>query len=204
MTTRFAYGSLLSLLACALLAPVAAGAGPVTDPGQILRTATDEVMAVVYAPPVDGRSVAARVQPVMEKFFDFAALTRRSIGPGWRQFTPEQQRRTTALLAELIVRNYCAHFDTKVRSQVTFAAPVPLTDDRCELPTSITYSGQNYSVTYRAEQASGRWRFYDVIAEGVSLVANYRAQFAPLFQKGGAAAIIHALEEKLASPTPTK
>ena len=47
------------------------------------------------------------------------------------------------------------------------------------------------------------WRIYDVLIEGVSFVANYRAQFDELIQKGGAVAAIRTLEAKLAQPVPS-
>lgn len=188
------------ILASALLAGRVDGAESAKDPGQAVRAANDQVLAIIYDQPADRRPLAARMRPVLKKYFDFEMLTRRAIGPGWRQLTPGQQQRATGLLTELIVRNYCAHFDTSVRSRITIAAPVALAAGRCEVPTTIIYSGRNISVTYRAEQMPDGWRFYDVIVEGVSLVANYRAQFTALFQQGGAEAIIHALEEKLGEP----
>ena len=190
------------VLAAAMLAPLTAFAGSATDPGQMLRTATDQVLAIIYEKPADSRPLATRVRPVMEKYFDFESLTRRAVGPGWRQLTSAQQQRTTKLLTELVLRNYCSHFDTVVRSHITFAEPVELAAGRCELPTTVSHTGQNYAVAYRAEQMPDGWRFYDVIVEGVSLVANYRAQFTALFQKGGADAIIRALEEKIEEPLP--
>lgn len=194
-----------------LLPPVLAGvmfsrlAGAVAtaaDPVQTLRTATDELLAVLYEKPVDGRPLIERTRPVMEKYFDFASLTRRAVGPGWRQLTPGQQERATQLLTELIVRNYCAHFDTAARSRVTYATPLAMAAGRCELPTTVIHTGQNIAVAYRAELMPDGWRFYDVIVEGVSLVANYRAQFTALFQQGGAEAIISALEKNLAENPP--
>lgn len=200
MNPPLSRGLLALLLASALLAGRANGAESANDPGQTVRTTYDQVLAIIYEQPADGRPLAARVQPVLEKYFDFAALTRRAVGPGWRQLTAGQQQRATELLTGLIVRNYCAHFDTAVRSRIAIAAPVTLAAGRCEVPTTIIYSGRNIAVTYRAEQMPDGWRFYDVIVEGVSLVANYRAQFTALFQQGGAEAIIHALEEKLGEP----
>jgi len=190
-----------------LLPPVLAGvilltranaAATVTDPEQTLRAVTDQVMEVVYDKPADGRTLAARVQPVMEKYFDFALLTRRAVGPGWRQLTPAQQQRTIQLLTEMIVRNYCARFDTVNRSRVIYATPVQVAPGRYELPTTVSHTRRDYAVVYRAELMPDGWRFYDVVVEGVSLVANYRAQFTALFQQGGADAIISALEKNLA------
>jgi phospholipid transport system substrate-binding protein len=44
------------------------------------------------------------------------------------------------------------------------------------------------------------WRIYDILIEGVSFVANYRAQFDELIQRGGAQAVIRSIEAKLATP----
>jgi phospholipid transport system substrate-binding protein len=48
------------------------------------------------------------------------------------------------------------------------------------------------------EQAKDGWRIYDVVIEGVSMIANYRAQFEPIVQRGGAPALIKSLEDNLA------
>ena len=36
---------------------------------------------------------------------------------------------------------------------------------------------------YRLLADGGRWRVYDIVIEGVSLVNNYRSQFASMLQK---------------------
>ena len=56
------------------------------------------------------------------------------------------------------------------------------------------------AVVYRVIKLPSGWRIYDVLIEGVSFVANYRAQFDEIIQKGGAPAVIRTLETKLAAP----
>lgn len=185
--------------------PTASWAADVAvDPSETVRRAVGEAMAVIYEKPAEKETIAARTLPVMEKYFDFAMMTRRAAGPHWTHYSPEQQKDTTRLLTLLAVRSYCAHFDPVVRTEVTYLAPVALSSERREFRTLMTYYGQNYTVNYRAEQIAGEWHFYDVVVEGVSLVANYRAQFDSLFQRGGPEAVIRALEETLANPLPTK
>ena len=204
MNPRTIHRFLSWLLTGVLLLPLAASADPVLDLSQTVRAATEEMLAVVCEKPTDDRPLAERAHAALQKYFDFPMMTRRAAGPGWREYTPEQQQRITTLLTELVVRSYCSHFDSTIRSRAAYAAPVELAKDRCELPTTIIYASQNFAVTYRAEKIAGNWHIYDVIVEGVSLVANYRAQFNALFQQGGAEAIIHALEENLATPVPAK
>ena len=190
------------VLAGVMFSPLTGAVATAADPVQVLRTATDELQAVIFEKPADRQPLAERARPRLVKYFNFESLTRLSVGPAWRQLTPGQQQHTIKLLTELVVRNYCAHFDTAVRSRVTYAAPVALAAGRCELPTTIIYPDRSIAVTYRVEQMPDGWRCYDIIVEGISLVANYRAQFTALFQKGGADAIISALEKNLAENPP--
>ncbi len=47
----------------------------------------------------------------------------------------------------------------------------------------VTTKGQEIPVNYRLLQDGNRWRIYDVVIEGISLVNNYRSQFASILQK---------------------
>ena len=193
---------IVSLLSFAAFSAVVA-AQP-AEPKEMLHGAVDEVLAIAY----DGKSVeqplSVRVRPVLEKYFNFESITRRAVGPGWRQFTPEQQQRTIVLFTELVIRTYADRFEAGTQPGITYASAVELAAGKRELPTTIDYAGKKYAVAYRMELVSDKWRIYDVIIEGVSMIANYRAQFDPLFQRGGATAIIHTLEEKLAQVVVAK
>jgi phospholipid transport system substrate-binding protein len=46
----------------------------------------------------------------------------------------------------------------------------------------------------------GRWRVYDVIIEGVSLVSNYRTQFNKIVQTESYDALVQKLKARSASP----
>jgi len=173
---------------------------PAVDEVTMLRTAVDEVLAVAYASEQATAPLAERVRPTLEKYFNFESITRRAIGPGWRQFTPEQRQRTTHLFTDLVIRTYANRFEAGTRPGITYAKPVVLDPSRPtlrELPTTIDYAGKTYRVAYRVEQAGGNWLIYDVNIEGVSMIANWRSQLDPLFQRGGAAAVIAALEKNL-------
>ena len=178
----------------------------VIPPEDMLRTAVDEVLAVAY----DGQSAASplaqRVRPLLEKNFNFEAITRRAIGPGWRQFSPEQQARTVSLFTDVVIRTYADRFEVGERPGISYAKsviPNPAKPALRELPTTIDYAGKKYAVLYRVEQTGDSWRIYDVIIEGVSMIANWRSQLDPIYQRNGAPGVIAALEKNL-SQSPAK
>jgi phospholipid transport system substrate-binding protein len=187
-----------------LTAFAAVAATPTTDPLQVLRGAVDEVLGIVYSGKAQTQPFSVLVRPVLEKNFSFDLITRRAVGPGWRQFTPEQQTKTTALFTELVIHTYADRFEAGAQPGITYANPVELAPNKRELPTTIDYAGKKYSVSYRMEWVASQWQVCDVIIEGVSMISNYRAQFDPMFQRGGAAEIIRSLEEKLTQVSVAK
>jgi phospholipid transport system substrate-binding protein len=170
------------------------------DPVPQLRSEVDQVLALAYSGQ-STETLAERVRPLLEKDFSFELVTRQAIGPGWRQFTPGDQQKVTDLFSRLVIRIYAARVVGTQRPTITYGKTVTLSPDRCEIPTRVAApNGEPYAVVYRLINLSGSWRIYDVLIEGVSFVANYRAQFDDLVRRGGAAAVIKTLEAKLAEP----
>ena len=194
--------NLRSTLVLLVLGLVCLSAGaPVDDPGTMLRGAIDEVLSIAYSGQGSG-TLPARVRPSLEKCVAFDLVTRQAMGPGWRQFSATDQKRVTDLFSELLIRTYSARVIGTQRPKIVYGTPTELGPDRRELPTRVIPSSGNepVAVVYRLIRLPAGWRIYDVLIEGISFVANYRAQFQEIIQKGGAPAVIKALETKLASP----
>jgi phospholipid transport system substrate-binding protein len=163
-----------------------------------LRTAVEEVLAAAYPPDGGEPSSRTDLRRVLEKYVDAELLTKRAIGPSWRTFTPAQQQRAVALFSELVFRTYGAKIGSGSRPTIEYHPAVVLAEDRRELPIAVTQDGKPASAVFRFERIGGEWRIYDIVVEGVSLVANYRAQFNDLLQRKGSDGLFRALENKLA------
>jgi phospholipid transport system substrate-binding protein len=166
------------------------------DAEATLRQGMDEVLAVAEHSK-GGRPMADKLQPILEKRVCFESMTRRAIGPGWRQFTPAQQQEATRLFTKLIIRSYSNKFTPGEQPAVNYLKGKSPAPGKIEIPTTILYKGSRYSIVYRMEDR-GRWLVTDILAEGVSLVANYRAQFDELYKKGGVTAVLDSLKQSAA------
>ena len=153
--------------------------------------------AAAHAP--NGSALAVSVRPILEKYISFDSMTRRAVGPGWRQFTEDQKKEATRLFTTLIIRTYSSKFTPGEIPVINFKSAVSPVAGRVEVPTTVLYHGSYDDVTYRLEDEGG-WRITDMVVEGVSLIANYRPQFDEQFKQGGAKAVIAALSRSVASP----
>ena len=186
------------LLLAALIPFLGTAVASTPEAEKRLKTAVDEVLAIADHSS-NSRGLEASLRPVLQNCLSFDAMTRRAVGPGWRQFTPEQQKKATELFTVLIIRTYSSKFTPGEHPEITFKAATEPAPGRVEVPTTLLYKGSHYGVTYRLEEAEA-WRITDVVIEGVSMVANYRTQFDSEFKKGGADAVVGALSQSVDHP----
>lgn len=166
------------------------------DAEAALRTTVDEVLAVTENVKA-ARTIADQLTPILVRHMCFESMTRRAVGPGWRQFTPGQKSEATKLFTTLIIRSYSEKFTPGEHPKIKYLKASSPGAGKVEIPTSTVYKGSRYNVTYRLEDR-GRWLITDILAEGVSFVANYRAQFDALVKKGGAVAVLDSLRQSVA------
>ena len=185
--------ALLTLVLASALAVVTRASNE--DAETALRAAVDQVLTVAQKAK-GGSSMADQITPVLLRHVCFESMTRRAVGPGWRQFTPEQKAEATKLFTKLIIRSYSEKFTPGEQPDTKFLKSSSPGAGKVEIPTITVYKGSRYNVTYRMEDR-GKWMVTDILAEGVSLVANYRAQFDALVKKGGAGAVIASLKQSV-------
>jgi len=136
--------------------------------------------------------------PILESAFDIDRITRSSFGPIWRTLTPPEQEMALKHFKKIVLSTYLSRLKPASTLVITFGKETVLQGNTI-IPSKLTYEGQTVQVEYRLRQQDTSWKITDVNIEGVSLVANYRAQFIGLYGNGGPKGIqnlLSALETK--------
>jgi phospholipid transport system substrate-binding protein len=134
----------------------------------------------------------------MSESFATEVIVQRAFGPNWKKLTPAQQTEAVDLLGRLIIRTYATQLSTGERPVITVTASRAIDAERHEVVSTAVRQGETVNVIYRLGRFDGKWKVYDVSAEGISVVGNYRQQFDAHFQKGSAADLLKLLKDKLA------
>lgn len=137
---------------------------------------------------------------VMEKF-DMRQMAKLSLAKYWNKRTPAEQDDFSDLFAELIKNTYIERFRSfsGTRSGTSFDKEI-VRNGKGIVHSVIWQNGQQISVIYKMYSKGDTWLVYDVVIENVSLVQNYRSQFAQAIQKDGYEALIRKIQENLAAP----
>ena len=192
-------GLALSSLLVVTLVATAASAGPPTDQ---LRSQVDQVIRILDDPALKSRPAERheQVRTIAEQIFDYPDTSRRALGAHWIERTPQEREEFTRLFAELLDRAYISKIDLYQGEKVKWVGESVTGDDAIVKTTIITKSGNDLPVDYRMHLKDGRWRVYDVIIEGVSLVSNYRTQFNKIVQTESYPSLVQKLKARVASP----
>jgi phospholipid transport system substrate-binding protein len=198
MTVRATALGIAVVLTLAMAAGRPAWAGAPTEQ---LRTQIDRVIKALEDPEMakEARLVERRtmIRRVANDIFDFTETTRRSLGPHWQARTPQEREEVTRLYADLLERSYIGKIEMYSGEKIQFLGDTIDGDQATVRTRLVTRQGTDIPVDYRMHRVPGdRWLTYDVSIEGVSLVANYRAQFNKIIQTSGYASLVKKLAAK--------
>lgn len=196
--TRTVFGLLALLWMASGLAQTASLA-----PDVLARQTTDEVLTIVRADKDiqagNTKKVIDLVEAKILPHFNFTHMTRLAVGAAWRQASSAQQQTLTNEFRTLLVHTYTNAF-TQYRNQTVEYKPLKMqpgdTDVVVRSLIKQPTGGDPIDISYSMEKTDAGWKVYDVVIAGVSLVQNYRSNFASEVQKGGIDGLIAALAAK--------
>jgi phospholipid transport system substrate-binding protein len=173
----------------------AAPAGPATEQ---LRSRVERVVAILEDPQLKAKPTARRaaLRTAATDIFDFTEITRRSLGRHWQTATPNEREDLVALMTALLERSYLSRIEQYSGERIVFAGEASEADLATVRTRLVSKGGVETPVDYRLYKVGDRWMVYDVTVEGVSLVANYRAQFNKIIQTSSAQGLVERLRAK--------
>jgi phospholipid transport system substrate-binding protein len=182
-------------------APVAAAT---MEPMAIVKEPIDAVIEILNDPQykAEGTKSAQRdeIWKVVRPMFDFDEISRRAVARDWRRFSPEEKTTFADVFAQFLGNTYIDKIQGEYHNeQIVYLGQDLKTDRFAEVKTNLVREALVIPVNYRLIKGDdGQWKVYDIIVEGVSLVKNYRTQFASILRKKKPAQLIEQLNQKLA------
>jgi phospholipid transport system substrate-binding protein len=174
------------------------------EPMAVLKAPIDNVIAILNDPQYKaaGTRVAQRdeIWKNVQAMFDFDEISRRTVARNWSDFTDAEKAAFTDVFARFLGNTYIDKIQGEYHNeQIVYNEQNFHSDTYAEVKTTIVRETLEIPVNYRMRKGGdGQWKVYDVIVEGVSLVKNYRTQFASILRKEKPAQLIERLDKKLA------
>ncbi|HSV52691.1 MAG TPA: ABC transporter substrate-binding protein [Burkholderiaceae bacterium] len=207
------FGQLLGffIAASALATPFAVQAADEAPDALMKRLSTDVLETIKSDKGMQAGDVSRIMALVDSKIMpnvNFQRMTASAVGPGWRQATPEQQKRLQDEFKTLLVRTYSGAL-AQVSDQTITIKPLRAAaeDKDVTVRTEVRGRGDPIQLDYRLEKTPGEgagWKIYNLNVLGVWLVETYRSQFAQEINTKGIDGLITLLADKNKSNAAAK
>ena len=178
-------------------------AGPATDS---VKGTIDQVLRVLQDKEMKKPDRVDERRQIIEKTigdrFSWEEMAKRTLGTQWAKLTDKQRQEFVDLFRTLLTNTYIDRIENYAGEQVQYLNE-RLQDGFAEVRTKIASGKAEYPMDYRLLNKSGEWRVYDIVLDGVSLVANYRGQFNKILHSSGYDDLVQKLRtksEKITSP----
>jgi phospholipid transport system substrate-binding protein len=190
----------LLLILCMLCISMTAFA--IEGPDELVKRTAEDVLATVKndadIQAGDQDKIFALAEEKIVPNFNFDKVSRLVLGKNWTKATPDQKTAFQAEFRTLLIRTYATAL-SKYKNQTIEYKPLRMADgaSTASVKTAILQpAGQPIAVDYSLEKKADVWKVYDIVIEGVSLVTNYRGQFAQEIRQNGLDSLIKKLGDK--------
>jgi phospholipid transport system substrate-binding protein len=213
----FRQGSVLAVAVALLLAVVlaprahAAAAIDSSGPQKLIETSSQALLADLDVNRPTYRKDPTGLYKLVEKEFlphvdvDFAA--QQVLGKYWREADAAQRKRFVTAFYQSLLHTYgdaLVEFTSDRLKVLPYQGDAAA--DRGTVRTEIRRSnGSLVAVNYSMRKtATGEWKAWDVVIEGISYVKSFREDFGREIEQKGLEAVIQRLESGTALPAPGK
>ena len=185
---------------CLLAIPFPAAA---VGPMETIKKPIDDVIAILndpqYKAPDAHAAQREAIWKTVKPMFDFTEISMRAVARYWRTFSAKEKTDFVDVFAQFLGNTYIDKIQGEYHNEKIIYLDQELYQDRyAEVRTKILRESVEIPVNYRLiKEDGGLWKVYDIIVEGVSLVGNYRTQFASILEKESPTQLIQLLNDKL-------
>lgn len=149
-------------------------------PTEVVRATISEVNRILEDPKLkDPAKLLPRrrmLEEVIAARFDYAEMSKRSLAAHWAPLSAAERAEFVELFKRFLSHRYAERIEGYSGEQVVYLSE-RIEGNYAQLRTELRSSTLATPMDYRLFLKEGQWHAYDIVADGVSLVMNYRSQF---------------------------
>jgi phospholipid transport system substrate-binding protein len=127
--------------------------------------------------------------------FDFAAMAKESLGTRWNDLKGKQKE-FVSVFTDFVEHSYMSTLGSYRGEKIVYDHDRS-DGESAEVDTrDVGGEGNPIKIEYKLHLTDGQWMVYDAVIDAVSLVGNYRSQFARILHRASLEELIQTLHAK--------
>ncbi len=169
------------------------------SPTEVVRKTLTEVLRILADPklkdPSQSTSRRRMLEEVISSRFDYREMSKRTLASQWNRLSEAERAEFVELFKTFLSDRYGSRIDEYSGEKVEY-----LSERRegpyAEVRTKLVSSKTQYPMDYRLINKAGKWYAYDIVADGISLVKNYRSQFERIIRADSYQELVKRLRDR--------
>lgn len=164
-----------------------------------LKATIDQVISVVTDPQYqdDRQTRRAKMKSLIFPKFNFLEMGKRSLGSKrWKERSPEERKIFIDVFGKLLENSYANKLESYHDEKINYVDEI-VKGKYAMVKTEVIRKNGTVNVDYKLIRGGGEWRVYDIVVEGVSLIKNYRSQFARIIHQDSFDTLMEKLNAKV-------
>ena len=164
-----------------------------------LKATIDQVISVVTDPQYqdDRQTRRAKMKGIIFPKFNFLEMGKRSLGSKrWKERSPEERKVFIDAFGKLLENSYANKLESYHDEKINYVDEI-VKGKYAMVKTEVIRKNGTVNVDYKLIRGGGEWRVYDIVVEGVSLIKNYRSQFARIIHQDSFDTLMEKLNAKV-------
>jgi phospholipid transport system substrate-binding protein len=162
-----------------------------------VRTSVEAILDILKkGDALDKDSRRSAMETIIDKRFDFRAMSQRTLATNWKKATDAEKQEFTDLFKQLIQSSYVGKLEAYTNETVEYVAE-KAKGRKAVVETLIKTASADIPLNYKMYSKDGDWLVYDVIIEGVSLISNYRSSYQTIVKQEGFDGLMAKMKAKI-------
>lgn len=150
------------------------------NPGVLLRGGIEKVLAFLEGGGANNHGKLVEfIEREIANYFDFASMTRWSLGARARFMSNEQRQQATVKLRALFLQALVKQLSNYEPGRINYLPPRNRPNSNNMMLSLASYSRQGYlqRLDFHFYRSKNGWKIYDVAANGLRATSVYREHF---------------------------
>ncbi|MBW1650473.1 MAG: ABC transporter substrate-binding protein [Deltaproteobacteria bacterium] len=156
-----------------------------------------EIIIIASSSLDNNESVRDRLWGIINELFDFNRISMLAAGPNWKSFTEDEKKEFIEVFTEFLGNTYLDKIqEAYANDKIEYFKQDIINEKKAVVSTLVLKKNTTIPVDYAMINVNKAWKVYDVKVEGVSLVQNYRNQFANILLNEPPKKLIQRIKKK--------
>jgi phospholipid transport system substrate-binding protein len=165
------------------------------SPTAYIRGILNHVMTIQNNPSLNHQERGQEIRQIIRSNFDFNNMARDVLGPTYGRLSSSQRNQFIGTFQYLFQDSYTRMVLNFLKNENIEYGAASQQGGKAKVNTVIKRPNENIPVTYLM-RGSGRWKLYDVVVDGVSILNTYRTKFSEVIRTKGFNYLIERMNEQ--------